>query len=72
MSLMQSPEATILLHRSMAREEHERNRHPRFTDLSRPWRQAGLRTAIGHMLIAAGSRLNPPAGAQPAVFVFKG
>lgn len=58
MSLMQSPEATILLHRVMVREEREQTRHPRVTDLSPQRRQSTIRTVIGHLLIAAGARLS--------------
>lgn len=57
MSLMQSPDEIILLHRAKVREERDRNRHPHVTDLSPRQRQSTIRTAVGNMLIAAGSRL---------------
>ncbi len=70
MSLMQAPDESILLHRAMAREEHDRSRHPRATDL--PFRPLAplmtIRTALGRTLIAAGTRLEPRHdGADPVV-----
>ena len=72
MSLMQAPVGIMILHRAKVQEELERNRHPRVSDLSLPRRQPRIRTAIGHLLVAAGSRLNPAAGAPPATPVLQG
>ena len=72
MSLMQAPVGIMLLHSVKVREELERNRHPRVSDLALPRRQSGIRSVIGHMLIVAGSRLDPSAGAPPATPALQG
>jgi hypothetical protein len=63
MSLMQAPVGIMLLHRTMVEEEQDRRRHPRLANgpLRRQTPLMTIRTLIGRILIAAGTRLDPTA-----------
>lgn len=64
MSLMQAPVGIIILRKSMAREELERKGPPGHLTLPhRRWTATMVaRAAIGRVLIALGTRLDPAAG----------